>query len=79
MSFSNFVKIVDCRVFIINRASHCGFNGGVVENFGHFSTATTNFSPVKWSIFHRYTTREGLPTSFTTTGVIPSLLRFQWS
>ena len=21
-----FVKIVDCRVFIFNRASHCGFN-----------------------------------------------------
>jgi hypothetical protein len=63
----------------LDSPSRGGFNGGVVENFCHFSTATTNFSPVKWSIFHRYTTREGLPTSFTTIGVIPSLLRFQWS
>jgi hypothetical protein len=34
------VKIVDCRVFIFNRASHCGFNGGIIEkSSGHFLTA----------------------------------------
>jgi hypothetical protein len=27
-------------------------NDGVVQNFGRFFTATTIFSPVKWSIFH---------------------------
>jgi hypothetical protein len=48
--------------------------------FGRFSTATTLFSPCKWSIFHRrYTMKEGLPTSITTTGVIPSSMRFKWS
>ena len=36
----NVVKIVDCRVFIFNRASHCGFNGGIIEkSSGHFLTA----------------------------------------
>jgi hypothetical protein len=78
MSFSNFVKIVDCRVFIIDRASRGGFNGGLFENRS-FLTATTNFSPSKWSNFHRYTMKEGLPTSITTTGVIPSSMRFKWS
>jgi hypothetical protein len=34
------MKIVDCRVFIFNRASHCGFNGGIIEkSSGHFLTA----------------------------------------
>jgi hypothetical protein len=35
-----FVKIVDCRVFIFDRASHYGFNGGIIEkSSGHFLTA----------------------------------------
>jgi hypothetical protein len=42
-----FVKIVDCRVFIINRASHCGFNGGSIieKSSGHFLTALL-FDPI---------------------------------
>jgi hypothetical protein len=36
----NVVKIVDCRVFIINRASRGGFNGGIIEkSSGHFLIA----------------------------------------
>jgi hypothetical protein len=38
-----FVKIVDCRVIIINRASHCGFNGGG----GIVSVSSKN----RWVIF----------------------------
>jgi hypothetical protein len=70
------------RVPLIDRASRRDFNGGVVENlviFRHDGPFLATFSPCKWSIFHRYTTREGLPTSYTTTGVIPSLMRFKWS
>jgi hypothetical protein len=35
-----FVKIVDCHVFIINRASRGGFNRRIIEkSSGHFLTA----------------------------------------
>jgi hypothetical protein len=51
---SNFLKIVDCRVFIFNRASHCGFNGGIIEkSSGHFLTALVVdpiFSPANGQI-----------------------------
>jgi hypothetical protein len=52
---SNFLKIVDCHVFIFNRASHCGFNGGIIEkSSGHFLTAMVNrrsiFSPTNGQI-----------------------------
>jgi hypothetical protein len=49
-----FVKIVDCRVFILNRASHCGFNGGALKIWS-FLTATTQFlalQMVKLSSLH---------------------------
>jgi hypothetical protein len=74
-----FVKVVDCRVFILNRASHCGYNGGIIEISCHFSPRPTSFSPSKWSIFRLYTTKEGMPTPFTISGVMLSLMRFEWS
>jgi hypothetical protein len=80
---SNFLKIVDCRVFTFNRAAHCGFNGGIIEkSSGHFLTALfvdPIFSPATGQFFHLYTTIRGLPTSYTATGVLPSSMRFKWS
>jgi hypothetical protein len=65
----------------IDRASRRDFNGGVVEKSGHFLTAMVTEGQflarqmVKLSSLHE---REGLSTSFTTTGVIPLLMRFKW-
>ena len=50
-----FVKIVDCRVIIINRAHHCGFNRRIIEkSSGHFLIALVVdplFSPANGQFF----------------------------
>ena len=65
---------------LIDKASRGDFNGGIIEKSGHFLTALVTegqFLAQQMVNFSSLHDEGGLPTSFTTTGVIPSSLRFK--
>ena len=67
---------------LFDRASRRDFNGGIIEKSGHFLTALVTegqFLAQQMVNFSSLHDEGGLPTSFTTTGVIPSSLRFKWA